>query len=469
MVVRALRAPVVLLLCATVSACAPAPLVDQIQARGELRVLTRPGPATYFFGAHGAGGIDYELATRLAEELNVRLAMVPVEQTGDLLAALARGEADLGAAHLTPTAARDRTMRFSTPLFDTQPVLVYRRGSPAPTSIDDIGDERIGVVASSSHIDLLKRFSERVPALKIDDRHRSIDELLEAVNSESVAFAVADKLVVEASLPMFPALRVGPNIGDPQPVAWAIGGPTNDPSMAALLERFFKRLESTGELHRIVARYRSDDRDQDEVEAAFFLRHLDERLPRYQALFESAAAAYDLDWRLLAAVGYQESHWNPRARSPTGVRGLMMLTRDTAERLGVSDRLDPAQSIHGGARYLREMLDQMPDRIDMPDRLKFALAAYNVGIGHFEDARRLTVRRGGDPDRWDDVRATLPLLSRAAWFQHTRLGRAPGGQAVEFVGNVEDYLRTLEWHSTNVALSQAASAEQAPAAPASRP
>ena len=173
-----------------------------------------------------------------------------------------------------------------------------------------------------------------------------------------------------------------------------------------------------------------------------FQRRIEERLPQYEELFK-AAAGEDVDWRLLAAISYQESHWNPDARSPTGVRGLMMLTNDTASQLGVEDRTDPAQSIAGGAEYLRWVRGKIPERIPEPDRTWLALATYNIGFGHLEDARKLTQRGGGDPDRWNDVRRHLPLLAKKKYYETVRHGYARGGEAVAYVENIRTYFDLL--------------------------
>jgi len=127
---------------------------------------------------------------------------------------------------------------------------------------------------------------------------------------------------------------------------------------------------------------------------------------------QQAAQQHGVDWRLLAAMGYQESKWDPHAVSFTGVRGLMQLTEDTASRMRAGDRRDPRSSIFGAAKYLAMLMRDMPRRIPEPDRTWFAVAAYNVGLGHVEDARVLAQQAGRNPDRWEDVREFLPLLSQ---------------------------------------------------------
>jgi hypothetical protein len=165
-------------------------------------------------------------------------------------------------------------------------------------------------------------------------------------------------------------------------------------------------------------------------------------LPHYQSLFKQAGERCSIDWRLLAAMAYQESNWNPKARSPTGVRGMMMLTEGTADEMDV-DREDAADSIAGGAMYLQQIRERLPSPIREPDRTWMALAAYNQGLGHLLDARELPVMLGRDPNRWQNVRAALPLLAEERWFSKLRHGYDDGGDAVTYVANVSGYYNLL--------------------------
>ncbi len=181
--------------------------------------------------------------------------------------------------------------------------------------------------------------------------------------------------------------------------------------------------------------------EQQEATQHFDL-HVRERLPRYQSLFQQAALLSGTDWRLLAAIGYQESNWDPHAVSPTGVRGIMMLAQDTADELDI-DRTSPAECIQGGALYFQQIRDRLPTQVREPDRTNMALAAYNQGLGHLQDARTLAAQLGGDPNSWHDVRNALPLLADERWFSKVRHGYAAGGEAVRYVLAVREYYERL--------------------------
>ncbi|MCP4055747.1 MAG: transglycosylase SLT domain-containing protein, partial [Pseudoalteromonas sp.] len=181
--------------------------------------------------------------------------------------------------------------------------------------------------------------------------------------------------------------------------------------LAKAARQFLESLETNGTLAQISERFYGHLDRLNYVGARTFMHHVENRLPKYESLFRDYAREFNMDWRLLAAIGYQESHWRPNAVSPTGVRGLMMLTRNTASHIGINNRLDAEESIQGGAKYFRIVHEKIPERIPEPDRTWFALASYNVGFGHLEDARRLTEGAGRDPDRWMDVKEFLPLLA----------------------------------------------------------
>jgi membrane-bound lytic murein transglycosylase F len=204
------------------------------------------------------------------------------------------------------------------------------------------------------------------------------------------------------------------------------------------------RINSTGALRVLLDRYYGHIERLTQGDVVAFLQRRTTVLPQYRASFEEAQELTGFDWRLLAALGFQESHWNPLATSPTGVRGLMMLTSETADRMNVTNRLDAHQNIIAGARYLRMLKDTLPGRIPEPDRTWMALAAYNVGYGHLEDARILAQRRGLDADSWVDVRKTLPLLARSDYYTTVKRGFARGGEAVILTENVRNYYDILQ-------------------------
>jgi len=421
----------------------PQTRLEEIRAKGALRVVTRIHPTTYFEGPNGPAGFELALAKRFARSLKLPLSLLPVKTPGEVVKALQQGRADLAAGGIARLHAYPQQVRYGPDYMHVVQQLAYRRGNKRPKSLADTRGGSLEVPFHSGHAQALRKAQARQVAVYWSETgQQDSSKLLKRVWEKELDYTVAYSHEIAVARRYHPELGIGFDLGGPLPVAWML--PTDgDDSLYFAVARFFDRLRSSGELRLLEEQYFGYIDGFDYVGARQLLADIDKRLPRYRQNFVAAANLYDLDWHLLAAVGYQESHWKPDAISPTGVRGLMMLTRATAAQMGVTDRLDPAQSILGGARYLRRMLDRIPARIQAPDRIWFALAAYNVGYGHLEDARVITERQGFNPDLWIDVKRHLPLLSKKRWYQNTRHGYARGGEPVRYVENIRLYSDTL--------------------------
>ncbi|MEH6466511.1 MAG: transglycosylase SLT domain-containing protein, partial [Porticoccus sp.] len=210
---------------------------------------------------------------------------------------------------------------------------------------------------------------------------------------------------------------------------------------------FLKDFEESGELEKLKNQSLYQTEGFNLAGSQLFLHRINARLPEYEPMFKDISKEYDIDWHLLAAIAYQESHWNAEAKSPTGVRGLMMLTLPTAKEMGVSDRLDPKQSLRGGVKYFLKVKSRLPSGIIGSERTLFAMAAYNVGMGHLEDARVLTDRDKRSPNIWEEVKKSLPLLQQKKYFSTVRHGYARGQEPVDYVKNILHYQAILKWHS----------------------
>lgn len=423
----------------------PPTVLEHIVRSGELLVVTPVGPSTYYEDGQGAAGFEYDLARMFAEHLGVRLKVVTPEDPDGIIPMIARREAHLAAAGLSVTPERLEQVRFGPAYHEATQQLIYRRGMKRPNDLDEVAGE---VVSGTRHAALLERLLADYP--EVDWRPApglETGDLLARLWHKEVPFIVADSNEVKLNQRYYPELRIAFDLTEPQPIAWAFPKGRDD-SLIRAAEEFFDRIEDNGQLEQLRERYYGHIHEFDYVGVRRFLRHIDQRLPKYADLFRGAAEEHGHDWRLLAAIGYQESLWDSKAISPTGVRGIMMLTNRTAAELGIEDRIDPANSIRGGAHYLRRILERLPAHIPEPDRTWLALAAYNVGYGHLEDARTITRRRGGDPDRWMDVKESLPLLTQKQWYKDTRYGYARGLEAVQYVQNIRSYYDVLVWQAT---------------------
>ena len=436
-----------ILVCLGLSTCsAVPPLLTQVLTLGELRVVTRNSPVSHYVGIDGPMGPEYELARGLADAMGVRLTIYTPSSFDETLDELVRRRAHIAAAGLSVTSARSRQVDFG-PAYETvRPQVIARSGGPQANSIEELSDARIEVIAGSSHAELLMAQHVAHPELAwLPVQDTEVDELLYRLAAGEIDFTVVDSTEFIVARHIYPDLRVAFDLGEMQQVAWALSRQPGDDSLRERVHGYFAQIEAEGVLAGIFRRYLDPVQDYDYVSTRAFVAHFGLRLPMFRRYFVEAARETGQDWRLLAAVGYQESHWNPQAVSPTGVRGIMMLTQRTAAALDIEDRLDPYQSIIGGARYLSMMRERIPERINEPDRTWMALAAYNIGWGHLEDARVITEINGGDPDSWDDVRTHLPLLTQRRWHSRVRRGFARGWQPVHYVDNIQRYYSILQW------------------------
>lgn len=423
-------------------------ILKQIQDSGELVIVTRNSPTTYYEGPQGPTGFEYELAKKFADSLGVELKIIIPENLNEIFELLDSGEAHFAAAGLTVTESRKERVKFAASYQEITEQVVYHNQDTAPENIDDLALGNLEVIASSSHVESLQILKQQYPALEwneYDDMES--EQLLQLVNDQIIDYTIADSNEVAMNQRFLLEIRTAFDISEPKKIAWAFPK-SKDTSLYDKAMVFFWQNLNNGEITQLIERHYGHVSKFDYVGNRIYIRHIATRLSKYQELYKQAGKKYGLDWRLLAAMGYQESHWNPKAVSPTGVRGIMMLTRETAGHLGIKNRLDPESSIFGGAKYLAQIRDRLPEEITEPDRTWLALASYNVGYYHLEDARRIAVELGKDPDKWVDLKTTLPLLSRKKWYKKTDYGYARGWEPVRYVEAIRRYYDLLNYELT---------------------
>ncbi len=447
-----MRLFLIALIAALIGTCSSAPpLLDQVLELGELRVVTRNTPTTYFIGPDGPAGPEYDLVRGFADEIGVELVIETVENVAEIMPFLLEGKAHMAAAGLSATEARREYLDFSYPYEHVDMHLIYKLGTGKPRSIEDIVGRSVEVVADSSHSQMFEALSEVYPEIEwSQNADEEVVDLLEKVALGEIDFTVADSTDFNIQRHFYPDLRVALDLDVDDPISWAF----RKEDGASLLERadnYLINADRSGIVAQVHDRYYGHTKKFDYVGTRAFVRHFESRLPRYRKMFEEAGERYGVDWRLLAAIGYQESHWRSHAVSPTGVKGLMMLTLATADYLDIEDRMDPESSIFGGARFFALQLERLPDSIEEPDRTWFALAAYNVGFNHITDVRQIVEWQGGDPDKWVDVSEALPLLAKRRWYSRVQYGYARGWEPVLYVNNIRNYYNIIRWLTENEA------------------
>jgi len=434
--------------------------LEEIRARGELRVATLNSPTTYFIGSEGPEGLEFELAERFATSLGVKLVIVTASDRAGLRAAIKDDRADLAAAQLSWSSPWRNIALHSESYSDSPLFWVYNRSKPRPKTPAEIAKLKMVILEDSAESNYLEsRARKEFAGYKWTVLPRSLGlDPLELVASGRADVTLMDGREFAAERVIHPNVDVAFPLPQQRPLYWMVRKDGRD-----LLEAVNRFLAGEREATRIPTlsiealsappRLPTANADQLAID-------LEVRLPELRPHFEEAAVESGLPWTLIAAVGYQESMWKADARSPHGAQGLMMIMPRTARSLGLSDPFDARENIRAGARYLAELRGRIPGRIGEPDRTWMAIAAYNMGTGHLEDARVLTARQGGNPDLWVDVRARLTLLEEEFWYLQMKNGYARGWETQLMVDRVQQYLTLIEAAETQAAAGERILAER---------
>lgn len=442
------------LLTLLLTSCSPSEPQPEKLNDHEIVFVTHNGPATYYLnGDNQLAGLEYDLATLFVKDYapEYQIKFLLVNSISDVIPTLLKGKAHIAAANLTITHLRQELVQFSKPYQETQQQLIYNnetedkpKNLSSIKNLASIANKKIAVPAGTSFAERLSEIQKEQPTLRWQAiKQTNSETLLDEVASGVLDYTVADSHLVAVMQNYYPNLAVAMPLGKPENIAWAL--PKNaDPKLVKKVNNFFDKIHKNGTLRNLIDRYYGSSKRLNTIDITNFLELSNTLLPKYEHLFKQAQEITGIDWRLLAAVSYRESHWDTFSTSPTNVRGLMMLTEGTADLMGVTDRLDPKQSIPAGAKYIVKMKDTIPDRIAEPDRTYMALAAYNIGYAHLEDARVLAKRFKMNPDSWADVKKTLVMLNNPEYYSTVKYGYASGGAPVIFVESIRSYQRILE-------------------------
>jgi len=416
--------------------------LEAIKARGELILITRNNAACYYEGPDGPAGFEYELGKAFADYLGVRLRTEIIEDEADMVAALRAGKADLIAAGFPFGSQSARFLALGPGYLNVQQQVVGHRNGPAVTRIKDLEQSALWITGSSARLEILKALKSDYHDLSWQTlTDYSNEELLQMVWSRSLPLTMVESNTLTMNRRFYPELVVHFNLGNAQQLCWGM-----DPHSRLLqraVRQWFGRDDTQAKIEGLKEYYYGHLEDFDYVDLARYRRRISSRLPKYRSHFEEAAGEFGLDWQLIAAQAYQESHWNPKAKSFTGVRGIMMLTQETAKALGLKNRMQAKASIFAGARYLARLHRLVGPDIPEPDRTLMALAAYNIGFGHLQDARALARRLGKPANSWHGVRSVLPLLQKRKHYRNLAHGYARGAEAVQYVDRIRTYHKVL--------------------------
>jgi len=417
--------------------------ISKIKGEGKIIVLMRNTPTIYYQGAEGPAGFEYELMSDFAKFLDIKLEIKLYDGMSELLSAIDDKKGDIASGSITKTKARNDTLLFGPEYYNVSEVVVYRRGQKKPKEINDLNNYSFMISSNTSYISTLQELKKNHPKLKWKVAEElSTEQLLYRVYKKKLDCTVADKNIFDINRRYYPGIRIAFPIKEDQSLSWVIN--EDKRYIKKVLEYWLRKYKRSGDYDRLVDQYYDYSKIFDYVDTRAFHRKIKNTLPKYKTIFMKVAKKYDFPWQLLAAQSYQESHWRSNAKSPTGVRGMMMLTRNTAKSLGVSNRLNPYQSINGGAKYLSKLLKQVPENVYEEDKILFALAGYNVGMAHIKDAIKLAEELSIDKNRWNEFKTVLPLLTQEKYYKKLKYGYARGTEPIIYVERILNYKNILE-------------------------
>jgi len=424
--------------------------LSRIQKSGVITIITQNSPHSYYKYKGKALGFEYELAQSFAKSFGVKLQLKFASTWKNMLNNT--GKTHFITANLCPSISRSKDVDFSHSYLTVKQNIIFHKNNTNIQKISDLAGKTIHVPEGTAYEDRLKEL--QLEGLKFNIKtykNVSTEELIRKVAQKEIEVTVANSHIAYLNRRYYPDAQIGFSIKENQPLAWAV--PKREKDLLTQINLFFKTIKENGTLDKIFERYYADIKTFDYVDIKKYHHRLKTRLPKYESIIKTTSKEHNFDWRLIAAQIYQESHFNPKARSFSGVRGIMQVTLITAKQMGVKNRLDPYQSITAGVKYLRTLYKSY-DKSTGQDRILISLAAYNVGPGHILDAQKIARRMNLDPYKWSSLKKTLPLLSDPQYYRQSAYGYCRGFEPVDYVQRIMTYYDILKQKTLQMACSE---------------
>ncbi len=415
---------------------------SDIKDKRIIRFATINAAHTYFQSKDDEiEGFEFNLATQFAKDHNLHIEFIIKDSIEEVIEAVQKGEAEIGAAGITYTKKRNEYLSFSPAYFKSRQSIACKEDFKVK-KMSELSKLQIIIPVDTSYSETLEKIKKENPSLTWKEVENTTSEvLLQQVWESEGLCTIIDSHILNLHRRYIPEIHILYEFAKKDQISWAIHKQSTE--LSSKVKNWFKSKKTNRKISELKRKY-FDFIDFDPFNIKTFLKRIRSRLPQYKKLFQLASQKTGIPWELLAAISYQESYWNEKARSPTGVRGMMMLTRRTAQEMGVKNRLNPKQSIDGGARYLKKLIERLPIYINNDDKIWYALASYNVGYYHLRDSMALSIWQNENPTRWHSIEKVLPLLSHKKYYKKLPYGHARGLEPVLYVKRIKNFYDILK-------------------------
>lgn len=421
--------------------------LEKIERIGKLRLITNLSETTYYLYNNTPMGFEYDLASEYAKFLNVELDIV-TPGWNNLFSYLETGKGDFIAAGLTITKQRLEHINFSIPYLTIQQRLIYHNDKQKIETLEELAGKTIHVRRGTSYHNRLKSLRKQgIDVNYILHDNTATTDFIAMVAAKKIEYTIADSNIAYLNRRYYPDIRVGISLEQKESHGWAIK--KKDVELQKSMNQFLVQARKDGTLNSLYNKYYNNIAAFDYYDIKIFHQRIEKRLPKYRDVIIQQANNYHLDWKIIAAITYQESHFQPLARSYTNVRGLMQITMDTAREMGITNRLDPYQSIMAGSKYLYKLYERFNDIEDDYQKLLFSIASYNLGYYHIRDAQNIAELKGYDKNDWYSIKKILPLLTKRKYYKATKYGYARGNETVNYVTKILTYYDILKQKEKN--------------------
>jgi len=410
--------------------------IDEIKRRKVIRVGMLNNSVAYFIYRGQEVGFQFELAETLSKRLGVRLEVVVPERPADLTRLLVENLADVVVVSPLPSDPHAAKVAYTQPFSFADQVLVQPAGEKPVTELSQLAGRQVHVRKSSQYFGPLQAAVKSVPSMKIVEADESLEteDLIAMVGKKEIPLTVANSILLDVEKTYRDDVQGSLVFARKKPLAFAVR--KSSPKLLSRMNRFVLQDCSGAGYQELYDKYFKESKRMVEVRSDSL--YTSGSISPYDDLARKYGNQYGIDWRLVLAQMYQESKFDPKAKSWAGAMGLLQVMPQTAAELGVADPWDPESNIHAGVRYMAWLLQRFESTLPMRQRIRFALAAYNAGLGHILDARRLARETGLNPDRWfGNVERAIVLLEKQKFYKRARHGYCRGSEPVQYVSRIQ--------------------------------